>query len=91
MASASFTARPKSAPTRAEPDTVSPKNPVELADEDFEFDHREVEQLAYGYWLERQGTNEGSELDDWLRAEREMRVRKASPAPQRPEEKHSTL
>jgi hypothetical protein len=91
MGSASFTARPKSAPPRAEPDTVGPKDQTELAQEDFELDHGEVERLAHGYWLERQATGEGSELDDWLRAERELRMRKKAPHAQSANGRHSTL
>ena len=82
MATASFTARPKSAPSRTEPDTVQPKDETELSREDFDLDHGEVERLAYSYWQERGGTGEGSELEDWLRAERELRLgTKTSSAP----------
>jgi hypothetical protein len=31
-----------------------------------------IARLAYGYWLERKGSNEGSSEEDWLRAEREV-------------------
>lgn len=96
MASTGFTARPRSASTRAEPDTVQPKDETELAQEDFAMDHdgldpAEIERLAYGYWLERQGTGRGSELDDWLRAERELRINKRRGAAQSAGHRHSTL
>ena len=87
----SFTARPNSAPSRAEPDTVQPKDATELAREDFELDHAEVERLAHSYWLARQGTAEGSELDDWLRAERELRIAKKGAHLASSQGKHSTL
>jgi hypothetical protein len=31
-----------------------------------------IARLAYGYWLERNGSSEGSAEEDWLRAEREI-------------------
>lgn len=37
-----------------------------------------VARLAYSYWLERQGSNQGSAEEDWLRAERELRARENS-------------
>ena len=36
-----------------------------------------IARLAYGYWLERKSSNEGSAEEDWLRAEREIFKRKA--------------
>jgi len=94
MGSASFTARPKSAPSSAEPSTVQPKDAVELAAEDFELDHHEVERLAHGYWLARQGSNEGSAEEDWYRAERELREKRINgkPSANKPVDgKHATL
>lgn len=35
-------------------------------------DHLEIARLAYSYW-EARGRQHGSELEDWLRAERELR------------------
>ncbi len=35
-------------------------------------DREEIEELAYRYWVER-GCPEGEDLDDWLRAEQELR------------------
>ena len=35
--------------------------------------HQEIAVLAYSYWLSR-GDGEGSEVEDWLRAERELRT-----------------
>lgn len=38
-----------------------------------------IAHLAYGYWLERQNDGgRGSAEEDWLRAEREIRERRAS-------------
>jgi hypothetical protein len=34
-------------------------------------DHQEIARLAYSYW-ETRGRQHGSELEDWLRAEREL-------------------
>jgi len=79
MASASFTARPRSSPSRTEPDTVQPKDAVELADEDFKLDHDEIAGIAFGYWLERQGSGQGSAEEDWYRAERELREKRLPP------------
>ena len=36
--------------------------------------HEEVARLAYSYWEER-GRRHGSALEDWLRAENELRKR----------------
>lgn len=36
-----------------------------------------IARLAYGYWLERQGSNDGSAEEDWLRAEREVLARQS--------------
>jgi len=36
--------------------------------------HEEIAQLAYRYW-EARGRQDGSSDEDWLRAERELRVR----------------
>lgn len=38
-------------------------------------DRREIEQLAYYYWLERGGQG-GSAEEDWFRAEQELRRRR---------------
>ena len=35
-------------------------------------DHGEIAALAYSYW-EARGRQHGTELEDWLRAERELR------------------
>lgn len=35
-----------------------------------------IARLAYGYWLERQSSDQGSAEEDWLRAEREVLKRK---------------
>lgn len=40
-------------------------------------EHGEVSQLAYEYYLQR-GEKHGSPEDDWLRAEQEVRRRRAS-------------
>ena len=40
-------------------------------------DHEEIARLAYAYW-EAGGHLHGSSLDNWLRAERELRDRAAS-------------
>jgi hypothetical protein len=37
-----------------------------------ELTHAAIAQLAYSYWLER-GCQGGSEREDWLRAEQELR------------------
>lgn len=34
--------------------------------------HEEISRLAYGYW-EARGRRHGADLEDWLRAERELR------------------
>lgn len=39
-----------------------------------------ISRLAYGYWLERQGTDQGSAEEDWFRAEREWRARESARA-----------
>jgi hypothetical protein len=36
-----------------------------------------IARLAYGFWLERNGRNEGSAEEDWLRAEREVLERRS--------------
>ena len=36
-------------------------------------DHQEIARLAYSFW-EARGRQHGSELEDWLRAEREIRI-----------------
>jgi hypothetical protein len=36
--------------------------------------HDEIARLAYSYW-ESRGCQDGSSLEDWLRAERELRDR----------------
>ena len=40
---------------------------------DVEVAHDEIARLAYSYW-EARGRTGGSALDDWLRAERELRA-----------------
>ncbi len=42
-------------------------------------DPNEIARLAYSYWLER-GCQGGSPEDDWLRAERELKTRRAATA-----------
>lgn len=39
-----------------------------------QLDHNEVAQLAHRYWAERGGQH-GHDVEDWLRAERELRAR----------------
>jgi hypothetical protein len=41
--------------------------------------HEEIAKLAYSYW-EQRGCQGGSELEDWLRAERELMRRRARTA-----------
>lgn len=36
--------------------------------------HAEISRLAYSYW-EARGGRDGSAVEDWLRAERELRLR----------------
>lgn len=40
-----------------------------------ELDRDEIEKLAYSYWVAR-GQQHGSHIEDWLRAEQELTVRK---------------
>ncbi|HSU30961.1 MAG TPA: DUF2934 domain-containing protein [Bryobacteraceae bacterium] len=40
-----------------------------------ELDRDEIERLAYSYWVAR-GQQHGSHIEDWVRAEQEVRVRK---------------
>jgi hypothetical protein len=40
-----------------------------------ELDRDEIEKLAYSYWVAR-GQQHGAHEDDWLRAEREIRMRR---------------
>ena len=42
-----------------------------------EITHAAIAQLAYSYWLQR-GCQGGSEHEDWLRAEQELRTRFAA-------------
>lgn len=41
-----------------------------------EIDGAKIAQLAYFYWMER-GCKHGHEVEDWLRAEAELKSRKA--------------
>jgi Protein of unknown function (DUF2934) len=40
-----------------------------------ELDRDEIERLAYSYWVAR-GQQHGSHIDDWVRAEQELRARR---------------
>ena len=40
-------------------------------------DHQDIARLAYSYW-ETRGCNGGSPEEDWLRAENDLRVRRAT-------------
>jgi hypothetical protein len=40
-----------------------------------ELDRDEIERLAYSYWVAR-GQQHGSHIEDWFRAEQELRVRR---------------
>lgn len=40
-----------------------------------ELDRDEIEKLAYSYWVAR-GQQHGAHEEDWLRAERELRIRR---------------
>lgn len=46
------------------------EQPVALAP-----DHEAIARLAYGYWLDRQDSGDGSPDQDWFRAEQELRSR----------------
>ena len=60
--------------TTAAVDTVvaEPSPEVATPAREFRIDHDAVAKLAYTYWLER-GGQDGSEADDWFRAETELR------------------
>jgi hypothetical protein len=53
---------------------VAPPAPITDVDEGIKSapEHSQIANLAYGYWLDRQHSGEGSPDDDWLRAEREL-------------------
>jgi len=51
---------------------TTPKKSSKPAMEPAELTHAAIAQLAYSYWLER-GCQGGSEHEDWLRAEQELR------------------
>ena len=38
-------------------------------------DHEAIARAAYGYWLERENSGQGSAEEDWYRAEQELRSR----------------
>jgi hypothetical protein len=38
-------------------------------------DHEAISRLAYGFWLDRAHSGQGSAEEDWYRAERELRSR----------------
>lgn len=47
-----------------------------VAYEEYQPSHDEIAKLAHSYWEERKG-REGSAMEDWLRAERELKIRNA--------------
>jgi hypothetical protein len=52
--------------------TAQPVSPLEEVRQP---GHQEIAMLAYSYW-EARGRQDGSALEDWLRAERELRRRR---------------
>jgi hypothetical protein len=59
----------KSAPRKSSPEVEQTPTPLVVK---FDLDKDEVARLAYSYW-EARGYQGGSPMDDWIRAEKELR------------------
>lgn len=58
---------------------IPPHTAAEVSASDY-LDRDEIARLAYDYWLERQGSGDGSADGDWLRAEQHLRSRRTQTA-----------